>query len=70
MTCAPAHLGVGPRDIVSLFLLYPQQSLRFHFVSGMPGDWKNYFTVAQSEAFDEDYKMKMAGSTITFRTEI
>ncbi|GAB1301197.1 Sulfotransferase 1C1 [Apodemus speciosus] len=37
---------------------------------GMPGDWKNYFTVAQSEDFDEDYRKKMAGSTITFRTEI
>ncbi|XP_003471658.1 sulfotransferase 1C1-like [Cavia porcellus] len=37
---------------------------------GMPGDWKNHFTVAQSEAFDKDYREKMAGSTLTFRTEI
>uniref|UniRef100_H0VH75 Sulfotransferase n=1 Tax=Cavia porcellus TaxID=10141 RepID=H0VH75_CAVPO len=37
---------------------------------GIPGDWKNHFTVAQSEAFDKDYREKMAGSTLTFRTEI
>ncbi|XP_073868620.1 sulfotransferase 1C1 [Macaca fascicularis] len=37
---------------------------------GMPGDWKNYFTVAQNEEFDKDYQNKMAGSTLTFRTEI
>uniref|UniRef100_UPI001A9E97BA sulfotransferase 1C1 n=1 Tax=Ictidomys tridecemlineatus TaxID=43179 RepID=UPI001A9E97BA len=37
---------------------------------GMPGDSKNYFTVAQNEEFDKDYQKKMAGSTLAFRTEI
>ncbi|XP_078497315.1 sulfotransferase 1 family member D1-like [Lissotriton helveticus] len=37
---------------------------------GVAGDWKNMFTVAQNETFDEDYERKMAGSTLRFRTEI
>ncbi|XP_078508499.1 sulfotransferase 1 family member D1-like isoform X1 [Lissotriton helveticus] len=37
---------------------------------GISGDWKNMFTVAQNETFDDDYELKMAGSTLRFRTEI
>lgn len=36
---------------------------------GQVGDWKNHFTVAQDEAFDEDYKKKI-DPTLHFRTEI
>uniref|UniRef100_A0A8B9PP93 Sulfotransferase n=1 Tax=Apteryx owenii TaxID=8824 RepID=A0A8B9PP93_APTOW len=37
---------------------------------GIAGDWKNHFTVAQSERFDEDYAWKMAGTDLHFRTEL
>ncbi|KFP91003.1 PREDICTED: sulfotransferase family cytosolic 1B member 1-like, partial [Apaloderma vittatum] len=37
---------------------------------GSTGDWKNHFTVAQSEHFDQDYMQKMSGTDLRFRTQI
>ncbi|XP_040911310.1 cytosolic sulfotransferase 2-like isoform X2 [Toxotes jaculatrix] len=37
---------------------------------GKVGDWKNHFTVAQNEQFDEDYRQKMNNPTLKFRTEV
>uniref|UniRef100_UPI0037E822EA cytosolic sulfotransferase 3-like n=1 Tax=Semicossyphus pulcher TaxID=241346 RepID=UPI0037E822EA len=37
---------------------------------GKVGDWKDHFTVAQNEEFDEHYRKMMKDPTLQFRTEI
>ncbi|XP_078508498.1 sulfotransferase 1 family member D1-like [Lissotriton helveticus] len=37
---------------------------------GIVGDWKNNFTVAQNEKFDEEFERQMLGTTLRFRTSI
>ncbi|XP_078508495.1 sulfotransferase 1 family member D1-like [Lissotriton helveticus] len=37
---------------------------------GIVGDWKNIFTVAQNEKFDQEFKRQMSGTTLFFRTYI
>ncbi|XP_072027774.1 sulfotransferase 1A1-like [Amphiura filiformis] len=37
---------------------------------GTVGDWKNYFTVSQNEAFGADYKTKMEGTELNFDFEM
>nr|XP_057907223.1 cytosolic sulfotransferase 3-like [Doryrhamphus excisus]XP_057907224.1 cytosolic sulfotransferase 3-like [Doryrhamphus excisus] len=42
-----------------------------HFMrKGKVANWKDHFTVAQNERFDEDYKRKMTDPALKFRTEI
>ncbi|NXW43586.1 ST1B1 Sulfotransferase, partial [Nyctiprogne leucopyga] len=46
------------------------QSVSPFMRKGTTGDWKNHFTVAQSERFDQDYAQKMSGTDLRFRTQI
>lgn len=49
---------------MSNFSTLPPEYLKSGFLlqrKGITGDWKNHFTVAQAEAFDEVYQQRMAG---------
>lgn len=42
-------------------------NMQFYFLAGKVGDWKNYFTVAESEMYDEFIKEELKGSDMKFQ---
>ncbi|XP_006896883.1 PREDICTED: estrogen sulfotransferase [Elephantulus edwardii] len=56
------------------YTLLPQNQMNQEISSfmrkGCVGDWKNHFTVALNECFDNHYKQEMKCSTLKLKTEI
>ncbi|GMT11292.1 hypothetical protein PFISCL1PPCAC_2589, partial [Pristionchus fissidentatus] len=67
------HCSFDSMKKVSKFMRKVSAKLRSgdntDLIQGVVGDYKNYFTVAQNEQFDELYKEKMAGSGLDFEFE-
>ncbi|CAJ0968592.1 unnamed protein product [Ranitomeya imitator] len=46
------------------------QSISPFMRKGVVGDWRNHFTVAQDEVFEEEYGRRMERTALTFRTRL
>ncbi|EGW05455.1 Sulfotransferase family cytosolic 1B member 1 [Cricetulus griseus] len=58
------------RDVITAKVPMLELTIPELQISGVVGDWKNYFTVAQNEKFDVIYKKEMSGTMLKFFKEI
>ncbi|XP_055955997.1 sulfotransferase 1C2 [Patella vulgata] len=55
------------RDDDVILCSFPKSGTHWSFEICEVGDWKNWFTVAQNEWFDQLYREKMADSKLKFK---
>ncbi|XP_017561226.1 cytosolic sulfotransferase 3-like isoform X1 [Pygocentrus nattereri] len=67
-----AHFDAMKQNKMTNYSTLPIMDLKISpfMRKGKVGDWKNHFTVAQNEQFDEHYKRRMKNTTLRLRTEI
>ncbi|XP_071957078.1 sulfotransferase 1C3-like [Antedon mediterranea] len=68
--CKFSSMKKNPKTNYEKILQYSRNPAFRFMRKGQVGDWKNYFTVSQSEAFDVLYEEKMKGSGLTFEYNI
>uniref|UniRef100_A0A672IP25 Sulfotransferase n=1 Tax=Salarias fasciatus TaxID=181472 RepID=A0A672IP25_SALFA len=64
------HFDKMKKDDMANYSTVPVLNFKISPFMRKVGDWKNHFTVAQNEEFDEDYKTKMKDPTLQFRSKI
>ncbi|XP_047654079.1 sulfotransferase 1 family member D1-like [Phacochoerus africanus] len=68
--CKIVYVARNAKDVAVSYYYFYQMAKIHPEPDRISGDWKNQFTVAQYERFEEDYKKKMKGSTLQFCSEI
>uniref|UniRef100_A0A4W4DNQ7 Sulfotransferase n=1 Tax=Electrophorus electricus TaxID=8005 RepID=A0A4W4DNQ7_ELEEL len=64
------HFDAMKQNNVTNYSDVPIMDFKISMFMRKVGDWKNHFTVAQNEKFDEHYKQRMKNTMLQFRTEV